>query len=1350
MKVSRALVLLVLTILIVASVRPSAYAQHGLFSVGQVSPIFLGSTGPDCSQTISFSAGGDLTDCTAGCCLLSLSGGPNYDLGSIVLGTQNTFTATGLQPGVYAVCCSVGWLTGATPSGHDGTCLADCVDHWLSGVLVCTNVVPTSVDKPNKTVHYTCRIKSERVQCYDNTLRQPLGSLQYTAYAPDGSSTSGGGMAVQDANSWTAEFNIAYSKATYNSGSYTLVIGALYPDAIFAFSPTSPHTDWYCEYDPAGYPPYGVRYSLSNVATFSDYPNFRINAVRTSTSSPSTYPPSPIEPAYGDSVTYYWQRSYSEFHAKSIALFQEFDQPGNDGTYYPYNGKFYKEIPNSEAFIDDPTKTSNFVDIDLNSQPQRLYSTGELSWPNKPGISMPVYYPEFPSGTHRIGIKYDDDYVELTGETVKVSMSIYDAYTGSSAPFYPGDDSEGKTSIFYKMSAPAQEGMVNISIGGIKTVQGTANRGQNTLANVWDGSTNSGNYVDGGPYGLTFNVAPLSGQVGPMLNLSANHAPEFTPASPSNETLTIDAYIDEPVRRQQARQAKLTAVVYDSNGQFVRLLANEQQANISNRVDIADGQNELIWDGKDEQGQTVGSGSYTIVLFAKDDAGVGCESSSAVTSVTVTDPPQSETVLEWPVDIGDYGLNGMPSGIAGYTDSEASVFVSVDSGTETTATDYENGFFFVSAPQTPGDHTVTLRTNSGVLPEKSLTVTYRVNEPSVTSPTPGSRFDPQSNGAISVTYSSQVSDSVEIYVYDPFDQPQCIDQQNPTPAATTLNGAVATKLVRTVDTNRAVVAGPNTVQWDGKNDGGQFVSPGLYDIVIRRHNADGLLENEVSVQVVVEHPAEALSISGVASQVSGSSVSINWNTNASTTGYVVYEANGNPAGKARTVGSLSTQHTVWLPSAMSATTYDYYIVATNPTTGETAVSQKQSVTTESGPQPGTSYATLKSSTEAQVYYSADDMVNAAIEYAQVGPGISQVQWHKIEQCFLDEKHAFNLTGLQPNAEHAYRIVSSVNNDWTNCLKSSFEWFTTKTTLPSVAFQNLEDRQSVTSLSQVVVRASDHQYARFSTHGISSIELFIDGDQVTTFTKNPTSDYVDYTFDTSTLGLTSGLHELQTVAYDDYWQSRWSSMQILIESGSQMQSASVSTSSNSRVTLSSAGSGLSKLWRQAQAVSIPMHLYFRNNSGVGSLRIGHSFLGMGKMKMAFDSKTNKSWKEDSEGAYGFYCPDINRAVTGMVGKVQSEKHAWQWKWDQPYLIKYITRKDIANMKKEISKDAAKKPYYKLFPDPPKTHNCASWVADILMRSGVDKRAIGFRNYPTLPSQIPNYASEVNASRIPTLP
>ncbi|MCE5324053.1 hypothetical protein LLG46_12160 [bacterium] len=811
-----------------------------------------------------------------------------------------------------------------------------------------------------------------------------------------------------------------------------------------------------------------------------------------------------------------------------------------------------------------------------------LYYTYTVTW--YPPVSTPV-------GAYKEGFLYSDGHIGYTSGFINVIPAVYNVYTD--APCYSGAESESTTTIHYTLSSAVDS--CTVSVAG-RSIIGSTAAGENTV--TWDGKDSSGEYVDAGNYPITITTSPTAGQRLQISNLSTS----LTYTLGSSTPLEISFDVSEPVRRSYATEAYLTSVIYDSAGNTVKVLANSTTTDkLNNLADKTDGQNSLSWDGTDDYGDPVDSGTYTMTLVAKDNAGVGSESDCITATIDVVDEDtqSDQPTLEWPS--GEYG--GDDDGtVSGYTDSGQPVYYSYDGVTwESVTPDSETGAFSITLDQTPGPQTIILRTSSASLPnEATVTRSYFVNSFDITSPVEDSRFDPQTSGNISLQFTSDYTDSVNIYVQDYYDQETCISSQDPRPATDMLNGNTGIETVRHItasDSPMSVVAGSSSVSWDGKDDSGQFVPPGLYSIVIERANADGLLDLSVEKQVIIEHPADAPQITSVDSSTQEVHPRVLWVTDVPTTGYLVYSSD-ETMGKVAMSDGVSTIHQVDIPAASPNTIYDYYIIATNPVTGATAISSKETLTTRDGVAVGNISYCINSSTSVDITYSSQDVsesdpdtlvdvpVVSAIKYAEVGPSISTLDWHTLENDTPSGEYTFNLTDLTPNAEYVYMIVAASDSTWSDSTASQYMWFTTKTAPASIDITNLTDGASVSSISDIVVSASDTAH-RFSAHGITTVELYVDDQLVDSYDEVAGGDYIDYTFHAGSLNLGNGVHQIEAVAYDDFWNDTHKHIRIALDSESLMQTQSAMSTQSSEPIVT-----IVECPRQARVVSERAKLAYR--------------------------------------------------------------------------------------------------------------------------------------------------------------
>ncbi len=436
-------------------------------------------------------------------------------------------------------------------------------------------------------------------------------------------------------------------------------------------------------------------------------------------------------------------------------------------------------------------------------------------------------------------------------------MSVYNVYSYDSAPFYPGGDNpaQRQTTIHYQLSG--QVSSCNVVIDG-EVFGGTGNRSDNTVA--WNGTIDTQNdYCASGAYSIDINPQagnsgiivgqPLSIASPTVWDVSTSSSVQANSFDPSNgETLEIQYRIAEPVKRQQASAAYVTAMVYDKDVNAVRTLASAvQTTSIDTSGDnTGAGLNTVVWDGTDDNGDLLDPGDYTITIFAKDNAGVGCESRLSAISVQLL-PSQACGIQAYCDTDGDhrYIVGSTNSGNSiSWTDSAGGS--TVDSGA--CSIDADGNFNFPLTDTTPGLHTITLTTANQTQQNAQKIVTELMNDISVSAPTtaPGSaplgetgRFSAVQGQSVSVTLTSQIGDSFDVEIVNQFNGLTCIDPANPTKASDFLNGSVSEQVIKTWTVSMAT-GGQATITWNGTDSNSMPVQAGPYIIRVSRTNADGL------------------------------------------------------------------------------------------------------------------------------------------------------------------------------------------------------------------------------------------------------------------------------------------------------------------------------------------------------------------------------------------------------------------------------------------------------------------------------------------------------------------------------
>ncbi len=573
---------------------------------------------------------------------------------------------------------------------------------------------------------------------------------------------------------------------------------------------------------------------------------------------------------------------------------------------------------------------------------------------------------------------------------------------------------QGATNIYYTLSEPVD---ACTGLAGGACIPGSTLTGDNSVS--WDGEDSTGVFLQSGQYPVSFSTTPLSG---PRLSLSnIQCAASFTPEN--DQTLQISYTLAEPVVRPQATGAYLYAFVFDDlSGDVVKTLSNGDAVSINNLSGSSSGQNTLSWDGTDESGEDlVEPGGYTITLTAKDNAGVGCESPLWTVPIEVL-PGNSDCFVE----INDSDDDNQTS-VAGSTNSGSSVTWSDSLGGGGTVAPDENGNFNFEIDNAPGLHIISLTTSdpqshqavqgTGEIFVNNVALTSLSAVPGPTSPEDNSRFDTTQGQSLCVAFTSGADDTFNVTVINFLDARTCISSADPIPASDLLNGSLVPAVIRTIWDHHQVSAGSMTVTWDGKDDNGNFVAAGPYYVEVSRSNDDGLRSIQFETVATVTNSGTLPAISNVSASLVNTTAAVAWMTSVPTTGYVLYSDADSPVACAESAQSTYF-HTIYLPVATPATTYNYWIVATD-SAGNVSVSPKETITTASGEAFSDVSLSAVSSAGCSVSWSTIAIANGKISYAIVGPSVETLNWQVASEPSPTTNHLVSLTNLSPNAEYIF-------------------------------------------------------------------------------------------------------------------------------------------------------------------------------------------------------------------------------------------------------------------------------------------------------------------------------------------
>lgn len=768
-------------------------------------------------------------------------------------------------------------------------------------------------------------------------------------------------------------------------------------------------------------------------------------------------------------------------------------------------------------------------------------STNDSSWWRYHGEAVWTPPADTAPGQYRTAIRYDNGDLELQGEyaNVNVLLSVHDVHTGS--PITLDDDGTGQTSVFYTLSGDVDQ--ATIGIGYAKTLTGTTNAGVNEIPLEWNGLDDWGNPIGPGPYPISANVTAYSQNIdvgSPLALYPDEYSLSFCPENEEEASLGFELWEDRP----QATEAYITALVYDSQGNIVRTLADQlPTSNIctTSDCDPSVAHSELTWDGRNDDGEIVWPGTYRISLFAEDDAGVGCESRVKLVTVEVISPDDTTPFIEISDDMDS------PAGtIYGSTNQSAQVEWIDSAGESGTVTPEEDGSFEFTINPTPGEHVISVTIGEGesILAEGQLRLFF--NELSIPG---GPSFETNPGEDLSLAMNSQTADTVDVTITDPFQSEGCVDTESPIPGAYLLNGSLfEPEVIRHYD-DVSLALGDTTLIWDGRDDEGAIVPAGVYHLEVTSQNQyDGC---EQIAWIVVTDPSSGLDITELRSEVHGTRICLTWMTNVPTYGCVDYRQDDAEIASVKSTDGLAKTrfHTVWLSEVVSGATYQYYVKVWDEE-GHANATTVHEVTAGDSPLIFNVKAHLDSTTQATVTWQTDVESASRVTYRKVWPE-GDPAWRQVQDDAATQDHQIVLTDLAPQAEYAFRVESSIDPLWVNYAAYEFIPLTTENTMPGVAIISPADRSTVSGDVGITVTATG-AHPRFTTTGIQNVEVLIDGEEA----EFVSQDGATWTFHWDSSLAEDGIHHIVATAIDDFWNASDSTVDVFTESGEMLMSGMV--------------------------------------------------------------------------------------------------------------------------------------------------------------------------------------------------
>jgi hypothetical protein len=391
-----------------------------------------------------------------------------------------------------------------------------------------------------------------------------------------------------------------------------------------------------------------------------------------------------------------------------------------------------------------------------------------------------------------------------------------------------------------------------------------------------------------------------------------------------------------------------------------------------------------------------------------------------------------------------------------------------------------------------------------------------------------SKFDADRDETLTIDFHSALEDTVDVCVVNPFGPGRVNRVGYPTAVSEALSGIAWEQLVRKVWVKHRVIAGQNTVTWDGKDEQSKLVPAGPYIVSIARTNEDGLAQVGFETLAIVERSSQAPVISEVKASVQAGRWMASWSTNVPTTGAVFYATREMPQRVSASI--LATNHSSELLGLTPKTDYAYWVIARDAA-GHTAVSSRSILSTGAMEQYRDLQLLPVSETAVDASWSSESTGIGRVRYAVVDSPDGPFAWRTAEDLSAGQHHLVHLTDLLANKEYVYRVSCAPASNKEDSSVSPYGSFVTKHSRPSVKITSPSLDSTVEGVVNVVVEASDSA-ASSSKNGIGAITLLMDASPLDIVpTHKPNSNL--YSFAVDTAQFDPGDHFLLVRVTDDF-------------------------------------------------------------------------------------------------------------------------------------------------------------------------------------------------------------------------
>lgn len=459
--------------------------------------------------------------------------------------------------------------------------------------------------------------------------------------------------------------------------------------------------------------------------------------------------------------------------------------------------------------------------------------------------------------------------------TVDASVPVISEAAANPNPFAPAVSNIA--SISYRLSENARTTVEIFNSSGnlVKTLESGMDRTAGPNSSSWDGKDSSGKIVVDGRYTFKISAFDYTGQearpASGTIDVYGQSKPLISGVNDSPDPFKPDGKTYSTINFSLSSDSDISLNIYNDTDILVRsLLVNTLGA----------GDYKSLWDGRDDSGKAVSSGTYTYTIKASSVDGNRSQTVSGTVTIDLSAPvisanavnPNPFTPTGSNMAVISYSLSEAAKTTVNIYDSSKKLVLTIDNGTQKNPGSNSSEWdgrdqAGVIVPQGSYLYEISAVDSSG-MQAKAVTGTISVldgrNSQGIVissvndSPDP---FKPDGKTVNTISYTISKNATASINIYNS-------------------SGALVRSLF-----NGAVNAGGNKAVWDGRNNAGTTVTNGTFTYKINATDTNNNKAPEVSGTIVVDITAPVITPTGFSPDP--------FNPDGSTTGTLSYALSEN-------------------------------------------------------------------------------------------------------------------------------------------------------------------------------------------------------------------------------------------------------------------------------------------------------------------------------------------------------------------------------------------------------------------------------------------------------------------------